>query len=285
MRAEGYHRYRLGGMYRFLLGPRWIGFHLLVLAAIVTMVNLGLWQLRRLDERQAFNATIEERYDAAPVDLDVLVGPGRRDPHDAGLADVEWRPVHVAGSYLADESILIVNRSQGGRAGQNVVTPLALDDGRVLLVNRGFVALDAAVPPAPAGPVELTGRLRRTQERRTGQLSDPSDGALALAQRIDLDRLAAQLDGELVPMYVDLATSDPAEPAPYPEPVQAPELGEGPHLGYAVQWFIFSVAVAVGWVLAVRRSMRTRRHASDSGDDGRAELEPTVTSGARSRPS
>jgi len=60
-------------MYRFLLQPKWIGFHLLVIAAIVTMVNLGMWQLRRLDERQAFNATVEARYDEPPVPLDDLL--------------------------------------------------------------------------------------------------------------------------------------------------------------------------------------------------------------------
>ena len=80
-------------MYRFLLRPKWIGFHLLVVAGIVAMINLGFWQLRRLDQRREFNATIEARYDAAPVDLDDLVG---------GTADeqVAWRPVAAHGTYL-----------------------------------------------------------------------------------------------------------------------------------------------------------------------------------------
>lgn len=249
----------------FLVSPKWLGFHLLVVAGIVLMVNLGFWQLRRLDQRRDFNATIEARYDAPSVALDTLVGPGRRDPHDSGLADVEWRPVTATGTYADAGSVQIVNRSQGGRAGENVVTPLTLADGRVLLVNRGFVPLDAEVPAAPDGEVTVTGRLRVSEHRRTGQLSDPGEGVLAVAQRVDLDRLATQVDGPLVPMYVDLIESVPADASPYPEEVQRPELGEGPHLSYAVQWFIFSAAVAVGWVLAVRRSIATRRRAARDG--------------------
>jgi len=245
-------------MYRFLLQPKWIGFHLLVIAAIVTMVNLGMWQLRRLDERQAFNATVEARYDEPPVPLDDLL------TDDTDPDDVEWRPVTALGTYLPDETITIVNRSQNGRAGMNMLVPMQLDDGRVLLVNRGFVPLSIETPPpVPATDVEILARLRASQEKRLGQLSDPADGDLEIAQRVDIVRLAAQLPGEVVPMYVDLTESNPSETGGLPEPVATPVLGEGNHLSYAVQWLIFAAAVAVGWVLAVRRSIDTHRRAAD----------------------
>jgi cytochrome oxidase assembly protein ShyY1 len=240
-------------MYRFLARPKWIAFHLIVMAAIVSMINLGFWQLRRLDERQAFNALIEQRYDAPPVPLDDLLTSGA-DPDD-----IDWRPVTAAGTYLPDEGILIVNRSQNGRPGVNTVVPLVLDDGRILLVNRGFVPQGFDEPPVPAAEVTVTGRLRTSQERRTGQLSDPSDGALREAQRVDIERLERQFDAPVVGMYVDLISSVPAEQPGVPEPVIAPDLSEGNHLSYAVQWFIFSIAAAAGWVLAVRRSAATNR--------------------------
>jgi cytochrome oxidase assembly protein ShyY1 len=248
-------------MYRFLLTPRWIAFHLLVIAAIVLMINLGLWQLRRLDERQAFNAEVTSRIDLPPAPLeDVLAG--------AAPGDVEWRTVAASGTYLPDEELRVVNRSQGGVAGDMVVTPLQLSDGRILLVERGFVPLNADVAPAPAGPVDVVGRLRPSQERRRGQLSDAATGDLTEAQRIDIARLAPQLPGPAVPMYVELTVSDPPEAGPFPQPVTVPELGEGPHLSYAVQWFIFSAAVAAGWVLAVRKSINARRAPSPSADTG-----------------
>ncbi|MDQ3543202.1 MAG: SURF1 family protein, partial [Actinomycetota bacterium] len=108
-------------MYRFLLRPRWIAFHLLVLGAFVLMVNLGFWQLRRLDERQAFNDRVNERIDAPPVALDELVPTDARVGDDV-LDEVEWRPTQVRGEYLPDEQFVVVNRSQSGQPGEMVVT-------------------------------------------------------------------------------------------------------------------------------------------------------------------
>jgi cytochrome oxidase assembly protein ShyY1 len=249
-------------MYRFLFAPKWLAFDLLVIVAVIVMVNLGFWQLRRLDERKAFNATVEARYDEPPVPLDDLLSPSA----DAdSFSDLEWRPVTASGTYLPDETIVVVNRSQNGAAGRNVVVPLQLDDGRLLLVNRGFVPLAIAeLPPIPALDVAIVGHLRTSQVRRTGQLSDPAEGDLTEAQRVDIGRLAPQFTAEVVPMYVDLATSDPPEQVGYPQPVAAPDLSERNHLSYAVQWFIFSIAVVVGWVLAVRKSINNRRRDSGS---------------------
>jgi cytochrome oxidase assembly protein ShyY1 len=239
-------------MYRFLLRPKWIGFHLLVLGAMVAMVNLGFWQLRRLDERQAFNATVEARYDAAPRPISDVLTPGA-DPDD-----LEWTPVTVTGTYRPDETIRIVNRSQNGFAGDNIVVPLALADGRLVLVNRGFLPLGLDLPPPPEGEIDVVGRLRPSQERRTGQLTDAATGDLAEAQRVDIERLTPQLGGDVLPMYLDRYDSTPAEPVEL-QPVVKPDLSEGPHLSYAMQWFIFAGAVGVGWVLAVRKSLGTRR--------------------------
>jgi len=239
-------------MYRFLLSPKWLAFHLLVVLGIVTMLNLGFWQLRRLDERQERNTAVSGRVDLPPAPLDAVLVPG------ADLQDLRWRPVTANGRYLSDEQFVVVNRSQRGAAGEIVVTPLELPDGRVLLVSRGFVPLGRPVPDAPAGDVHITGRLQPSQRRSTGGLSDAPTGDLTEAQRVDIDRLAPQLPGDVVPMYVELTSSDPAEATPYPEPLTLPELDDGPHLSYAVQWFIFTVAVAGGWVLAVRKSLRAR---------------------------
>jgi len=239
-------------MYRFLLRPKWIAFTLGIVLLIFTMINLGLWQLRRLDHRREVNAAVEARYDQPPRPLDSVLTPGT-DPDD-----LEWLPVTAVGAYRADGTVHIVNRSQNGFAGDNIVVPLDLGDGRVLLVNRGFLPQGEDTPPAPTGQVEITGRLRPSQERHFAQLSDASDGTLTEAQRVDIPRLQQQVDGELADMYIDAYASKPAD-SPALQPVVKPELGEGPHLSYAVQWFIFSVCAAVGWVLAIRHSAAKRR--------------------------
>lgn len=242
-------------MYRFLLKPKWILFHVLCIVLVGTMVQLGFWQLHRLQDRRSFNSEVTERA-AMPVSPYADVVTPATDPDQ-----VQWRRVVASGTYLPDEQLIEVNRSQSGAAGVNVVTPMRLDDGTVLLVNRGFAPspdmTNAEAPPAPAGPVAIEGRLRVSDERSFGEFTEP-EGELTQIQRIDIPRLAPQLPAPLAPLYVDLMTSEPAEPAGL-TPVPDPALNEGPHLSYMLQWWFFALCVVVGWVIAVRRSVGQRR--------------------------
>ena len=251
----------------FLLRPKWIGFHLLVFGAVALMIWLGFWQLDRLDARREFNDTVVERIEQPPVPAaDLLAGvDGATDTTAVDVEDLEWRQVTASGTYL-DDQVLWFNRSQNGVAGDNVLTALVTDDGTTLVVNRGFVALGVDVPPPPDGPVDVLARVRLPQERRTGELTDAADGPVTEVRRVDLDQLAAQLPGDVAPVYLDLIDARPEIAATDPLPVPPPTLDEGPHLSYAVQWFIFAGCVLIGWVLAVRRSISTnRRRAADAG--------------------
>lgn len=278
----------------FLLRPKWIAFDLLIVGLIVAMINLGFWQLRRLQQRRDFNTTIEQRYDAPARPLDEVLGARATEPPSAAaMSDVDWYPVTASGVYLQNSDIAIVNRSQGGTAGDNAVTPLQLDDGRVLLVNRGLVPAARVAPEPPTGRVSIVGRLRTTQQRTWAGLSDTATGTLSTAQRIDIDRLAAQLPGPVVPMYVDIISSTPPSQIDgVPIPVAAPELSEGNHLSYAFQWFIFAIAAAIGWVLAVRKSIANRRQAArqiergaeSSPDTESADTESAATESAATEP-
>lgn len=284
-------------MYRFLFRPRWLAFHALVIAVVVAFISFGFWQLDRLEQRRDFNTLLTGRLDEPVLtasQLNQSITAADTDP--TLIADLEWRRTVLPGDYLGDERITIVNRSQGGRAGDNDVVAFAIDgvDDQLILVNRGFVPLDAEAGPPPAGPVVIEGILRLSEERGLGQLGDPATGDLEIAQRIDLERLDPQFDGRLLPVYLDLRATtpsstsltpdDPASAAEFPQPVALPELGDGPHLSYAVQWFIFATAVAIGWVLAVRRSVRRRRHAMTAADtttDTTASLDSTTTPASR----
>lgn len=259
-------------MYRFLLRPSWIAFHLLVIAGIVAMVNFGLWQLDRLDQRRTFNAEVIARSELPVAPVEQLL-PSTGTPPEA-VRELEWRAASARGTYRPDEQFLVVNRSQNGRAGFNVVTPMTLPDGRILVVNRGFVPLGFDPPDPPPGEVTVGGVLRPSEEPRTGQLSDPAEGVLREVQRIDLERLAPQLGGPALPVHLVLVESDPAELPGLPDPVIRPDLSDGPHLSYAVQWFIFATSVAVGWVLAVRLSVTKRRADATAPSDRQPSDEP-----------
>ena len=220
---------------------------------MLVMVNLATWQLDRHQQRKDFNATLVQRFEAPVRPLDELLQSG--EP-----ADIEWLPTAVTGTYLQGEDISLVNVSQNGAAGYDAITPLLLSNGKVVLVNRGFLPLVAEFPPAPSGEVSILGRIRATSERRTGAVSDPATGELAEAQRIDIDRLQQQIDGELVPVYVQLLKSTPTE-APTLSTIADPDFSNGPHLSYTVQWFFFALCAAGGWVALVRREVTKQKTA------------------------
>ncbi len=236
-------------MYRFLYSPRWIVLHLVVAMLVVVMVNLAFWQIDRLHQRQDFNAVLESRIPAPVAPLEDVLA------NYPSPADAEWYRVIATGTYLQGESISVVNVTQDGQAGHDAVTPLLLDSGQVLLVNRGFVPLSIDLPDAPLGRISIEGRLRVSAIRRTGAVSDPSTGELLEVHRIDIDRLAPQLSFPPVPMYVDLLDSQPPD-SDLLSRVSDPVFTNGTHLSYAVQWFLFSVCALVGWSIAVRREVK-----------------------------
>lgn len=247
-----------GSRFSFLLRPKWIAFHLLVFGSIALMIWLAFWQLDRLDHRRAFNDLVAEQIDQPPAPLEQLLAEAGDDPES-----IEWRQTIVTGQYLPDQ-ILWFNRSQNGIAGDNVLTALVTESDTTVVVNRGFVPLGVDVPAAPTVETELLARVRIPQERQRGELTDPSEAGAAITEvrRIDLGQLSAQLPGEVAPVYLDLIDAIPTIGPNDPVPVPAPTLDEGPHLSYAAQWFIFAVCVLVGWVLAVRRSIRSRQRAA-----------------------
>ena len=266
----------------FLARPKWIGFHLLCAAAVVGMFAAGFWQLRRLDERKTNNAEFVVQIEQPAVPLDDLRAAIDTDPDS-----VINRRVIVAGSY-SPAQVVLFNRSQGGRAVDNVLTPLLLtpanegDPQGVLIVNRGAIGVEQPPPTPFPGGVVIEGRLRPSESRERGSLTDAEQDVVTQVRRVDLGQLDQLADGgELLPMYVELLGSDPAPGPDDPNLLDLPELSEGNHLSYAVQWFIFALAVAVGWVLAVRRSLSTRARSTATSPTASP---PTTTSPTTTQP-
>ena len=100
--------------------------------------------------------------------------------------------------------------------------------------------------------------MRPTQNPGALAARDPATGVLATLARVDIPRLQQQTPYRVAPAYVELSASAPTAPGALPVPIPLPELDDGPHLSYAVQWFIFSACAVVGWVLVVRKSAKTR---------------------------
>ena len=239
--------------YRFLRSPRWIAGILIAALAVVVFVNLGLWQLRRLDDRRAANVRIEAGMTAEPAELSELLRGGS-DP--GALA---FRRVRTSGTYLLEDEVILQVRSLNGQSGHEVLTPLLLDNGTAIIVDRGWVTIDVEGPPVvgsepPSLDVTVEGILRETQEKGRFGPSDAGSGTLERISRVDLGRLQQQLEHPLAPTYLQLETQVPAQSGEYPIPLPTVTVSEGSHLSYAVQWFIFASIVAIGFPLLVWRT-------------------------------
>jgi len=229
---------------RRLLRPAWLLSHLAVGALLVATINLGFWQLRRLDERRAYNALVEERAGAHPASLgDLQVG--------ADSGKLAYRAVEVSGVFDAEREVFVVNRTQAGLPGVHVVTLLVGESG-VVAVDRGFVprpvyvAGDPSVWAPPDTEVVVVGRVRSAGTNRGGNGAEVG--------RVDATDLSARWGVELPSVYVESGAGVGAGAIPFGIP--APPLDEGSHLGYAVQWFVFFVIGLIGYPLVLVRLAR-----------------------------
>ena len=175
--------------YRFALRPRWWLSHLLALALISAMIWASFWQRGRLHEVRERNSRIAERTVLEPVDVTDLV-PDSADFGD-GL-DFEFRPAISEGEYLREDEVLVRGRSLNGAPGSWVLTPMRLDDGRAVLVNRGWIPRSFA-PDDPRPDVDpitshasVEGWLRPTQVQQGLGASDPDAGVLTSLARVDI---------------------------------------------------------------------------------------------------
>jgi surfeit locus 1 family protein len=225
-----------------------------VVALAILFINLGFWQLRRLEEVRLENAVGESRFGEEPQDLETLLQAAGGDEES-----LEFRRATFTGEFRPVDEVLIRSQVHQSVAGFHVITPLVGEDGTAVLVNRGWVPLDADDVPVvaaspPDGTVTVTGWVRPGQTRGSLGPADPADGRLVAMNRVDIDRIQKQVPYELEPVYLSVLGEPEGElPVPAPEPTFE---DEGPHLGYAIQWFSFALIGVVGYIFLLRRAAR-----------------------------
>jgi surfeit locus 1 family protein len=214
---------------------------LAALAAVVLCVAAGNWQRGRMHDKEALRAQQDAAAGAAPVPMPALAA-------DADWTPLRYRRVAAAGEYDAPRQILIDNRVHDGRVGYHVVTPLKLADGRVVLVNRGWIAQGASrqdVPrvPPPLGEVTVTGRL-----------AVPAGGYFELAgaapagpvwQNLEPAKFAAATGIAVLPAVIEETEGADALARDWP----APDFGIEKHRIYMMQWYAFAAIAVVLWVV------------------------------------
>ena len=213
------------------------------------MVNLGFWQLRRLDERRTANEETAAAMAAEPSDVSWHL--------DAPQQPRDYSATTATGTYLPESEVLIGNRSSGGLPGSWLATPLKLDDGRVVAVVRGWLSRralaspEAGVADPPAGTVTVEGLLFASVEGGRVAVIDPDEKPEI--SRMDLDSFEEVSGLEVQHAWIRLRRQSPPQRQALPVPVPDPDLSGGPHLSYAFQWFFFSAGAVVVYSLILRR--------------------------------
>ena len=213
--------------------------------ALAVLVAMGGWQLERLEWKRDLIADVGAR----------MAGPARAlPPPPVDAAALRYRPIRLQGRFRHDRELYLEARSHQGRAGLHLVTPLELDDGRVVLVDRGWVPPERRRPETRAegqvaGPVSLTATLRTGGWQGYDFLRPENDPAGNAWVWMDLPRMAesVRLEGVASGYYLvaDAAPNPGGLPIGRAPGVELPNN----HLGYALTWYALAVALLVIYLL------------------------------------
>lgn len=234
----------------FLRSRRWLGYFSLLLLFSIACVLLGNWQFFRRAEAQAEIARIDANYDADAVPLDSVLGVS--DEFD--VDQLKWKPVELKGEYVG-EPLLARNRPNGGTVGSQLLQAFRLQDGTVLFIDRGWVPvtgdkeLPDTLPEPPNGAATVTARLRASEPEIPGRTS--SGQTVASIHAAELAKLTGLETVAYTSAYGQLIFESPAGESGVlaPKPIR----DEGPHLSYALQWYVFILIAVAGVAYAARQ--------------------------------
>jgi len=233
-----------------LFGRRWWRSSLVVILGMLFLGRLGIWQLDRLEQRRALNAALEAQFYSEKINLNEADVPN--DPE--ALAD---RQAIVEGQFDYDGQIILKEQFYRSNPGVHLVTPLLIDGkNQAILVDRGWIPAEEVAQgdlerfdEFPDRPLE--GVLQSSQTLNSGRETIVEPGQTEW-YRIDIEAIQTQSDYDLLPVYLlQTPTEENPTTPPIREPVE-PDLSEGNHLSYAIQWFLFALILGIGYVGYVR---------------------------------
>lgn len=227
---------------RFLVSRRWLLFLGIVLLLAYACLLLGRWQWHRLTSTKSGNAVIRTNQASAPTPVDRVLSRGT-DPPSAD----QYKVVSAVGRYDVSHTVVVRYQTHEGNSGIDVVVPLVTSSGTALLVDRGWVATSnqgftdpSQVPAPPAGRVTVTGWVRRDATGGSARVVNASTRAISSAQ------IRTAIGIPVYGGFVDLLTENPPADTPL-VPADPPDLSNGPHFFYALQWWFFGVLAIFGF--------------------------------------
>lgn len=217
---------------------------LITIAALAVLISLGVWQLQRKEWKEALIAALERQVTAKPVPL---------PPQSSDLlrGNAEFRRIWSRLEFVKDAKPALLYtgasalREDVKQPGYFVFAPARLPDGRIVVVNRGYVPLDRQSETADA-PSEITGYLRFPEA--SGWFVAPNDAKGEIWFIRDPQKMAELRGwGPVAPFYIDQEAPVPA--SGFPKPGKLTVHLRNDHLGYALTWF--GLAAALAGVFAV----------------------------------
>ncbi len=246
------------GILVLLFSRQWILPSFLILLGMAGLIQLGFWQLDRLEWRRGENRRLQAQWEAPPISMNELGTWDENALHD--------RRAYAVGTFDYSHQVGIKNRFYKSDPGIHLFTAFRLQGSdRILMVDRGWIPIAAVTNDwssfhEETGAVEIRGLLQRSQslsleEAGGRQVDIPRDN---LWYREDLTALQEHWDMELEPMFLLQETSAPHAGKLPRKSGQIQELTEGNHLSYAIQWYSFAAILGIGYVLLVRKRTSTR---------------------------
>lgn len=239
-----------------MFSRKWILTTLLVILGTALCARLGVWQLDRLAQRRAFNAHYLTTTALPPLEL--------RSAPQTDLTTLEYRAVTVTGVFDFENQVALRNRYHGSEYGYHLLTPLILSDGTAILIERGWIPAEGNATPADwrkydqPGEQTISGILRLGQTKPDlGGVPDPelTEGQTRLDfwNIVNLERISRQSPYPLLPVFIQPNPEETRGAPPYPYQPQI-EITEGPHFGYALQWFTFASILFFGYPFYLRKA-------------------------------
>jgi len=217
------------------------------------LIGLGTWQVQRLHWKEGLIAARQAAFHlppvAPPVNLAVAQG-------------LEYHPVRASGHFLNGREMRVAAIADDGTAGFDIVTPFMLDDGVVLLVDRGFVPTALAAPDSRrageiAGLTQVGGPLR-LDRGRPSRFTPDNQPARNEWYFVDVKAMAAAVvpHADVLPYYID-ADATP-NPGGWPKGGQTAIDLPNHHLSYAITWYALAAGLVQIYAIFVRRRLKER---------------------------
>ncbi len=235
---------------------RWAPWITLVVLFSIATTLLSWWQFSRREEIVQRIDQVIQNYDKPPVPFAEL----NWQLDEFGQTEAEWTPVLVSGSYLPQEAVIVRNRPLSGQAGFLQLVPLLLDDGRILLIERGWLAAGQRITEPVSNPLPGSGRHELQLRLRAPEVNlgrEPVAGQLASIHPADLSQALARYGDLITDRYGRLVSESPGYSSA-PMGMPKPTLSEGNHLSYALQWILFGIMAFAALIWAYRNDRRIR---------------------------